>query len=424
MYHRTVQFTPATRFTSTSVGSERDVAGVGIARPHRILHCLRAPVGGLFRHVCDLSAEQARQGHLVGIVCDAGPAGPLTEARLTALRPSLALGIMRTRMSRELGPSDLSAYAAIRRHAFSLGIDVIHGHGAKGGAYSRLVGRTLKRSGWDVVSCYTPHGGSLHYHPRTLVGRIYMQLERQLATCTDAIVFESAYSAARYAAQVGQPPCLSRVVPNGLTPADFGAPETSADAADFLFVGELRRLKGVDVLLRALERVHRVRPVSAIIVGAGPDAAEFRAEASRLGLDGTVSFRDAMPAREAFRMGRALVVPSRAESFPYIVLEAAAAGLPLLATDVGGIPEIVAGTDTALLPPEDDVALAGAMLRVLDDAGQARAAARRLQQAVGRRFTVAAMTAAVLGLYDTLDAQSSAAATGAAAAAKGLQRSA
>ena len=72
-------------------------------------------------------------------------------------------------------------------------------------------------------------------------------------------------------------------------------------------------------------------------------------------------------------MGRALVVPSRAESFPYIVLEAAAAGLPMLATDVGGIPEIVAGTDTALLPPEDDVALAEAMLRVLDDAGQARA---------------------------------------------------
>ena len=60
-----------------------------------------------------------------------------------------------------------------------------------------------------------------------------------------------------------------------------------------------------------------------------------------------------MPAREAFRLGRTLVVPSRAESLPYIVLEAAAAGLPLLASDVGGIPEIVAGTDTDLLPPGD-----------------------------------------------------------------------
>ena len=164
-------------------------------------------------------------------------------------------------------------------------------------------------------------------------------------------------------------------------------------------MGELRRLKGVDVMLRALARVRQARPVSAIIVGSGPDAAAFRDETTRLGLDDVVSFRDAMPARDAFALGRAIVVPSRAESFPYIVLEAAAAGLPLLATNVGGIPEIVAGTDTALLPPEDDDALALAMLGMLGDPAAAQAKALRLQQAVGRRFTVAAMTDAVLELY-------------------------
>ena len=92
-----------------------------------------------------------------------------------------------------------------------------------------------------------------------------------------------------------------------------------------------------------------------------------------LGSDDVVSFRGAMPAREAFPLGRALVVPSRAESLPYIVLEAAAAGLPLLATNVGGIPEIVGGTDTALLPPEDAEALAQAMLELLDDPAAAQA---------------------------------------------------
>ena len=51
----------------------------------RILHCLRAPVGGLFRHVCDLAAEQARRGHAVGVVCDAVAQDPLTEQRLAAL---------------------------------------------------------------------------------------------------------------------------------------------------------------------------------------------------------------------------------------------------------------------------------------------------------------------------------------------------
>ncbi len=197
----------------------------------------------------------------------------------------------------------------------------------------------------------------------------------------------------------GSPPAPRASSPTGSARTISSRLAPSEDAADFLFVGELRRLKGVDVMLRALARVRQSRPVSAIVVGSGPDAAAFRDETTRLGLDDAVSFRDAMPARDAFALARAIVVPSRAESFPYIVLEAAAAGLPLLATNVGGIPEIVAGTDTALLPPEDDDALALAMLRMLDDPAAAQAKALRLQQAVGRRFTVAAMTDAVLEVY-------------------------
>lgn len=360
---------------------------------------MRAPVGGLFRHVCDLAAEQARRGHAVGVACDSASGDALTAARLGALEPHLTLGLLRTPMSREVGPRDISAYLAIRNHALDLDIDVIHGHGAKGGAYSRLVARALKRAGRTTVSCYTPHGGSLHYHPATAAGRIYMQLERRLARFTDALVFESAYSATRYATQVGPPDCAARIIPNGLDPGDFAASGTDPDAADFLFVGELRRLKGVDVLLNALARVREHRPVSAVIVGAGPDAEAFKREATGWWLDDMVAFRGPIPAREAFRLGRTLVIPSRAESFPYIVLEAAAAALPMLASNVGGIPEIVAGTDTALLPPGDPHALARAMLEVLDDPAAAQARAERLQQAVAERFTVTAMTDAVLDLY-------------------------
>jgi glycosyltransferase involved in cell wall biosynthesis len=302
-------------------------------------------------------------------------------------------------MSRELGPRDVSAYLAIRGHAFSLGVNVIHGHGAKGGAFARLVARALKRAGRSVVSCYTPHGGSLHYQPSSMPGRIYMTLERRLARDTDALVFESAYSAARYSAQTGRPACSMRVIPNGLGPDDFIAVATDPGAADFLFVGELRRLKGVDVLLSALTRVREHRPVSAAIVGAGPDAKLFERQAAELGLDPVVRFLGPLPAREAFRLGRALIVPSRAESLPYIVLEAGAAALPILASNVGGIPEIVAGTDTPLAPPGDPAALARAMLEVLADPAAARARALRLQQVVARRFTIAAMTDAVFEVY-------------------------
>ena len=302
-------------------------------------------------------------------------------------------------MAREVGPRDIAAYPAIRDRAMSLDIDVIHGHGAKGGAYSRLAARALKRAGRKIVSCYTPHGGSLHYHPTTTAGWIYMQLERRLAQFTDAIVFESAYSAARYTAQVGAPGCAAPVIPNGLGPGDFAACSTHADAADFLFVGELRRLKGVDVLLDALARVRERRPVAATIVGAGPDAEAFRRQTRKLRLENTVSFREPMPAREAFRLGRVLVVPSRAESLPYIVLEAAAAALPMLASDVGGIPEFVAGSDTALVRPGDAEGLARAMHELLDEPAAAHARAQRLQQIIATRFTIAAMADAVLDLY-------------------------
>ncbi|MEZ0305665.1 MAG: glycosyltransferase family 4 protein [Hyphomicrobiaceae bacterium] len=356
-------------------------------------------MGGLFRHVCDLSLEQARRGHGVSVVCDAATADALTEDRLERLAPHLALGLLRVPMSRELGLRDVTALRAVTERALKFDFDVVHGHGAKGGAYSRLAARAMRRAGEPVVSCYTPHGGSLHYHPSTATGRIYMGLERQLARYTDAIVFESSYAAARYSAQVGAPACATSVIPNGLAPEEFAQAEPAPGAADFLFVGELRHLKGVDVLLRALAQVRARRMVSAVIVGAGPDAAKYTREAAKNGLDGVARFIGPMPAREAFRLGRTLVVPSRAESLPYIVLEAAAAGLPLLASDVGGIPEIVAGTDTDLLPPGDADALAHAMMGVLDNPVAARSRAERLRETVAERFTIEAMTDGVLDLY-------------------------
>lgn len=349
--------------------------------------------------MCDLAVEQARAGHHVGVVCDASGGDRLTEQRLEALRPHLALGLFRVNMSRNIGPSDFFAYHAIRAHALGLGVDVIHGHGAKGGAYARLVARSLKLAGRTLASCYTPHGGSLHYHPASVQGRIYMALERRLARSSDALIFESAFSAGKYRAQVGTPDCAMCVIPNGLAPDEFRPVQVTKDAADVLFIGELRHLKGVDVLLDALALLSRERPVRAVIVGGGPDAQVFKEQAKALGLADSVSFPGPFPAREAFALGRILVVPSRAESFPYIVLEAGAAGKPLVATDVGGIPEIVAGTGHALIPPQDASALAQALRQKLRDPDAALAEAAELRVAIARKFTIASMNNAILQLY-------------------------
>ena len=142
-----------------------------------------------------------------------------------------------------------------------------------------------------------------------------------------------------------------------------------------------------------------MRPISAVIVGSGPDEEIFKAQAERLGITRIVDFAGAVPASAAFRLGRILVMPSRAESLPYVALEAAGAGLPLIASHVGGMPEIVEGTDTVLVPPGDAKALGLAMLKALESPIHAADRAGRLHRVIADRFTIGHMTDAVLEFY-------------------------
>ncbi len=365
----------------------------------RILHCLRAPVGGLFRHVLDLSAEQSARGHDVGLIIDATTSDRLTEQRLVRVAPRLSLGVARIPMSRLPGLGDMSVVRAVRDIARRRDAQVLHGHGAKGGAYARLAARALKREGYPTIAIYTPHGGSLHYPPNSLPGLFYIGIEKYLSRFTDGLIFESDYMRRIYEKRVGRDVAPTQVITNALQAADFVPHTPAPDAADFLFVGELRHLKGVDVLLRALAEVARRRRVHAVIVGSGPDRDAFLKLADDLGLGPVVRFAGAMPSVQAFRLGRAIVVPSRAESLPYIVLEAAAAALPLIATEVGGIPEITEGSDTKLLPPGDVHALARAMHALLDHPQVAKERAHRLMETVRARFAIDATTKAVFDFY-------------------------
>jgi glycosyltransferase involved in cell wall biosynthesis len=362
------------------------------ARPLAILHVFRAPVGGLFRHVVDLVRGQAAAGHRVGIVADATTGGARAEATLAELAPFLALGMTRVPMSRHLGLSDVTAVCRVAQAIAAHRADVIHGHGAKGGAYARLVGTRALRA-------YTPHGGSLHFDPRSPIGFVYLNLERALAPRTDLVLFESAYARDVYDARVGTPAACVRVIHNGVGAAEFAPVLPAADASDVVFVGELRRLKGVDVLIEALSLLNRAgQPVSATIVGSGPEAAEFQALARTRGL-AKVTFPGAMPARDAFAHGRLLMVPSRAESLPYIVLEAAAAGLPMLASNVGGIPETFGPHSDRLLPPGDAGKLAEAIRHALADPAGIRASAQVIRGRVQADFSAETMVAAVLAAY-------------------------
>jgi glycosyltransferase involved in cell wall biosynthesis len=365
-----------------------------------ILHVLRAPVGGLFRHVVDLARGQAARGHRVGLIVDATTGGAHAEAVLADLAPRLALGVSRVPMSRQIGPWDISAVAHVARHAARVDAGVLHGHGAKGGAYARLAGSR------QAVRAYTPHGGSLHYRWGSPTGLLYLALERLLIARTDLFLFESAYGRDVFRAKLGSPGELARVVHNGVTTAELEPIILDPRAADLVFVGELRALKGVDVLIQAIALIRQDgRSLTATIVGDGPDRAAFEAQAQAQDLAGSVQFVGVKPARAAFALGRLLVVPSRAESLPYIVLEAAAAGVPLITTNVGGIPEIFGPDSAELVPPGEPAALARAIGAALRDLAGKRAVGARLRARVRENFSTQAMTDGVLAAYGEALAQ-------------------
>ena len=365
------------------------------AERYRILHIFRAPVGGLFRHVMDLARLQAAAGHAVGIICDATTGGERGERALADLLPCLELGLVRIPMRRNPHRSDWGCLKAVGRRAAMVGADVLHGHGAKGGAYARLARSSA------AIRSYTPHGGSYNYRPGTALHRLYMGAEAVLARRTDAFLFESEYVAGRHRSFVGGPEQVTRIVHNGLADAEFAPVERVEDPFDLLYVGELREAKGLPYLLEALVQLRAEgRALRLLMVGSGPDAEVLRQNVDRLGLGGAVSFEPPQAIRSVLARGRILVVPSLAESLPYVVLEAAAAGQPLVATRVGGIPEIFGQAAGDLIPPRDPAGLASGIRQVLDEAPEALdARVRALSTSVHQRFSLERMGIEVISGY-------------------------
>lgn len=363
----------------------------------RILQILRAPVGGLFRHVADLTQGLSERGHQIGIIVDSLSADALTAERLEALRSVATLGIHSVPMPRVLGPGDLTTPFRIRQLASELRVQVLHGHGAKGGLNARLAAAGVA----ERVALYTTHGGVLHFPPRSPSGLLFQNFERLLLPLTDAFVFESAFARHKFHELIGLPKCPDPVIYNGLKPAEFEPIAPAPDAADFVFIGEFRALKGIQVLLEALGGVHAPdgRPATLVMAGGGPDFDGFKQRVAMLGLGERVTLLGVQPARPTLRRGRCAVVPSLKESLPYVALEAAAAARPMIATRVGGIPEIFGPTAPSLVAPGDAVALGKAMQGFMDNPAHAEDEMRARFGHIQANFSMDRMVTSVETLY-------------------------
>lgn len=364
-------------------------------QPLRILHAVRAPVGGIFRHIMDLANGQADRGHHVGIIADSLTGGERAEAALKEIAPRLKLGVHRFAIRREPFPTDVLVWTHFMRLIRRLKPDVLHGHGAKAGAFIRLKARSK-----ETIRVYTPHGGSLHYPLNTVKGAMYSRLERALMNSTDLFLFESAFARNTYQRTIGVPSGLVRCVFNGVTANEFDPVIPAADATDVVYVGEFRHIKGADLLIDAVARLRADgKPVTLTLAGDGEELDSLKAQIQRLGLNEAVRFIGHVKARYGFSKGRLLVVPSRGDSMPYVVIEAAAAGIPMMAANVGGIPEIFAEHTDALFAPNIVGAMADAIETALEDPEAALARAKSLRERIFLHFSQKAMVEGVLAGY-------------------------
>jgi len=364
-------------------------------RPLRILHAVRAPVGGIIRHILDLANGQADRGHQVGIIADSLTGGARAETALKEVAPRLKLGVHRIAIHREPHPADILVWTNFMSLIRRLEPDVLHGHGAKAGAFIRLKPRSK-----DSIRVYTPHGGSLHYPLETLKGALYSRLERALMNSTDLFLFESAFARNTYQRTIGLPSGLVRCVFNGVTADEFDPVVRAADATDIVYVGEFRHIKGADLLIDAVARLRADgKPVTLTLAGDGEELETLKAQIQRLGLGAAVRFIGHVKARYGFSKGKVLVVPSRGDSMPYVVIEAAAAGIPMVAANVGGIPEIFGSHTDGLFAPNSAGAIADAVETALDDPEAALVRTKSLRERVLMHFSQKAMVEGVLAGY-------------------------
>jgi glycosyltransferase involved in cell wall biosynthesis len=139
--------------------------------------------------------------------------------------------------------------------------------------------------------------------------------------------------------------------------------------------------------------------VTLTLAGDGEESENLKAQVQRLGLGDAVRFIGHVKARYGFSKGKLLVVPSRGDSMPYVVIEAAAAGIPMVAANVGGIPEIFGSHTDALFAPSIATAMADAIEIALGDPDAAQQRAKSLRERIFQHFSQNAMVEGVLAGY-------------------------
>lgn len=370
------------------------------AAPIRIVHIVRAPTGGIRKHILAImdGLDPAQFDQQIAT-------SPINADETFKQRFSSDLEFRKRVIPVETpdlpSPRDVVNLWSLYRRLKSVRPHILHGHGAKGGMYARILSRLI-----GTRSIYTAHGGSLHDMFKPPQRLIYSLTEKALQPLTDALVFESEYSRQKYFEKVAYVEHKAHLIPNGIKLPPLLPMRRNSDGPYIIAAfGMLRRIKGHDILIEAAAILKsRGRDIEVRIYGEGDyrQALEIliheKCAESYIRIMGEVA--DVIP---AMRECDLVVHPSRFESFGYVAVEAMALGKDVVASAVGGLKEVIRdGVDGILVPDLNPEAFAVAIESKIDQPETANLQNSRLHE-VRSRFSELQMLEQLQRLYFDLN---------------------
>jgi glycosyltransferase involved in cell wall biosynthesis len=336
-----------------------------------------------------LAAGLAERGHAVRAVASA----PEIAERMEAGGAEAAVLPLR---------HSLDWRGAFRIASFLRGCDVVHAQDRRSGLWIRLLPKP--RSG--CIRAYTVHGLPEQYlpppagpaRPGLWAALAYRGLDAALCRRVEVVIAPSDAVATFLRERLGFPAGKLMVVPNGVTVGD-GPTAAPGDRVGTLSV--LEPVKGLEVFIDAAAKVLTERPGARFtIFGEGSQRPRLAERARGLGLEDRVAFPGHRPADEALATLRVYVLCSYMESNPMGLLEAMAAGVPAVATRVGGVTEICVDGTAVLVEPGDADALARGILELLDDTPRRREQIESARRLVRDAYSVERFVDRTLEAYD------------------------
>lgn len=345
--------------------------------------------GGAQCYVFDLATEMQRQGHDVAVLC--GGDGILVR-KLEGEKIRI-IPIKKMRRDVYIG-EEIESFFKILKVLKKEKPDVFHINSSKMGGLGGLAARL---SGVKKI-IFTAHGWAFN-EPRPGWQKILIKF---LAWITVLISHKTICVSKKTRKQIAHWPFAEKklfVVYNGIS--KFDLTERTESKFTVGTTGELHKIKGHDILLQAWQKFIRGRDAKLVIINDGEERENLVNMAKNLGISDSVSFKGFIDNARSFLSNFDIFVfPSRSENLPYSILEAGLAGLPVIASAVGGIPEIIeSGSNGILVPPENVEILLSSLILFNDNPRMRDRLGANLKASIQENFSFEKMVEKTFNLY-------------------------